>query len=152
MLPWPPPGESRPLPFTRLAALPAIVSGASFPQLDQPAWTNANVYVILGPVSNLVRLDVDGDEGEAFLREQSGESVPPTLEFLSGGGKELPPAVAGLVRLPSDRPLKAAPAVPSPGKRNGEPIWSMTWKCALRSSSVLPAEESDHIFRHKLDA
>ena len=30
----------------RLGALPAIVSGASFPRLDQPAWTGANVYVI----------------------------------------------------------------------------------------------------------
>jgi hypothetical protein len=30
----------------RLGALPAILSGASFPSLDQPAWTNANVYVI----------------------------------------------------------------------------------------------------------
>src|SRR6478672_5956649 len=30
----------------RLAALPAIVSGAVFPRLDQPAWTTANVYVI----------------------------------------------------------------------------------------------------------
>jgi len=30
----------------RLAALPAILSGAAFPRLDQPAWTTANVYVI----------------------------------------------------------------------------------------------------------
>jgi hypothetical protein len=30
----------------RLGALPAVLSGASFPRLDQPAWTTSNVYVI----------------------------------------------------------------------------------------------------------
>ena len=30
----------------RLAALPAILGGASFPRLDQPAWASSNVYVI----------------------------------------------------------------------------------------------------------
>jgi hypothetical protein len=30
----------------RLGALPAVFGGASFPRLDQPAWTSANVYTI----------------------------------------------------------------------------------------------------------
>src|SRR5689334_19530885 len=30
----------------RLAALPAVLSGARFPPLDQPAWTTSNVYVM----------------------------------------------------------------------------------------------------------
>ncbi|HET7216750.1 MAG TPA: hypothetical protein VFJ02_01820 [Vicinamibacterales bacterium] len=30
----------------RLAALPAVMSGAAFPRLDQPAWTGSNVYVM----------------------------------------------------------------------------------------------------------
>jgi hypothetical protein len=46
-------------------------------------WPNANVYLLLGPVSRLVRVDVDGEDGEAFLRERSGGEIPPTLEFLS---------------------------------------------------------------------
>ena len=30
----------------RLGALPAVLGGAAFPRLDQPAWTTSNVYVI----------------------------------------------------------------------------------------------------------
>ena len=30
----------------RLGALPAVLRGASFPRLDQPAWTSSNVYVM----------------------------------------------------------------------------------------------------------
>ena len=30
----------------RLGALPALIGGAGFPRLDQPAWTGSNVYVI----------------------------------------------------------------------------------------------------------
>jgi hypothetical protein len=30
----------------RLGALPAVIGGASFPSLDQPAWTSSNVYVM----------------------------------------------------------------------------------------------------------
>lgn len=30
----------------RLAALPAVLGGASFPRLDQPAWTSSNIYVL----------------------------------------------------------------------------------------------------------
>jgi hypothetical protein len=30
----------------RLGALPAVLSGAAFPRLDQPAWTTSNVYAI----------------------------------------------------------------------------------------------------------
>jgi hypothetical protein len=43
-----------------------------------------NVGLALGPVSGLVRLDIDGAAGERALREVSGGDVPETLEFNSG--------------------------------------------------------------------
>jgi hypothetical protein len=45
-----------------------------------------NVGVALGPVSGLVRVDVDGTQGEQFLREVSHGDLPSTLEMQSGGG------------------------------------------------------------------
>jgi RecA-family ATPase len=59
---------------------------------------NANVGIALGPVSGLVRLDTEGEAGEARLLEVSGGDLPPTLEFASGGGGRgrlyaLPPGV-----------------------------------------------------------
>jgi hypothetical protein len=43
-----------------------------------------NVGIALGPVSGLIRVDVDGPGGEHRLQELSGGDVPPTLEFKSG--------------------------------------------------------------------
>jgi hypothetical protein len=45
-----------------------------------------NVGIFLGPVSGLVRIDIDGAAGEAMLAELSGGELPATLEFSSGGG------------------------------------------------------------------
>jgi putative DNA primase/helicase len=45
-----------------------------------------NVGVALGPVSGLVGIDIDGEEGERLVREASAGDLPPTLEFTSGGG------------------------------------------------------------------
>jgi hypothetical protein len=45
---------------------------------------NSNVGVVLGPVSGLVRVDVDGATGEARLSEVSGGDLPPTWDFSSG--------------------------------------------------------------------
>jgi putative DNA primase/helicase len=53
---------------------------------------SSNVGVALGPVSGIVRLDVDGPGGEKLLEEWSGGDLPPTLEFTSGrpnGGRGL---------------------------------------------------------------
>src|SRR5262245_23325048 len=44
-------------------------------------WPNANVAVVLGPVSGLVGIDLDGPAGERLLREVSGGEVPATLAF-----------------------------------------------------------------------
>lgn len=44
----------------------------------------SNVGLALGPVSNLIRVDVDGDGGEEKLVAKSGGDLPPTLEFRSG--------------------------------------------------------------------
>jgi hypothetical protein len=47
---------------------------------------NSNVGIVLGPVSGLVRVDVDGEEGEKFLQEVSKGDLPDTWEMISGGG------------------------------------------------------------------
>jgi hypothetical protein len=61
---------------------------------------NANVRMALGPVSGLVRVDVEGVAGEAKLAELSAGDLPGTLEFVSGrteGGRgllfKIPPGV-----------------------------------------------------------
>lgn len=49
----------------------------------------ANVGVAMGPVSGLLSLDVDGDEGEQVLRDLSAGDVPATLEFRTSQGRRL---------------------------------------------------------------
>jgi hypothetical protein len=64
---------------------------------------NANVGLALGPVSGLVRVDVDGPAGEEKLQQLSGGDLPPTLEFTSGrenGGRGL------LYRIPEGARLR----------------------------------------------
>jgi hypothetical protein len=51
-----------------------------------------NVGIALGPVSGLIRVDVDGPAGEERLQAISGGDLPDTLEFTSGrqnGGRGL---------------------------------------------------------------
>lgn len=53
---------------------------------------NANGGMALGPVSGIIRIDVEGDSGEKKLLEFSGGDLPETLEFKSGrsaGGRGL---------------------------------------------------------------
>jgi hypothetical protein len=63
-----------------------------------------NVGIALGPVSGLVRVDVDGNLGEQRLREVSGGDLPPTLEFTSGGGGR-----GLLYRIPAGVDLRTTP-------------------------------------------
>jgi hypothetical protein len=49
----------------------------------------ANVGIVLGPVSGLVGVDLDGPSGEEALREMSGGDLPRTLEFATGRGRRL---------------------------------------------------------------
>jgi hypothetical protein len=49
----------------------------------------SNVGVVLGPVSGLVGVDVDGEEGERILGELSGGDLPRTLTFTTGRGRRL---------------------------------------------------------------
>lgn len=44
----------------------------------------ANVGIALGPVSGLIRIDIEGPLAEALLLEKSKGILPPTLEFKSG--------------------------------------------------------------------
>ena len=46
---------------------------------------NSNVGIALGPVSGLIRIDVDGAKGAELLQQKSGGELPSTLEFTSGG-------------------------------------------------------------------
>jgi putative DNA primase/helicase len=65
-----------------------------------------NVGIALGPVSGLVRVDVDGPGGERMLVELSGGDLPATLEFSSGrdnGGRGL------LYAIPAGVALKTTP-------------------------------------------
>jgi hypothetical protein len=53
-------------------------------------WPNANVGVVLGAVSGLIGLDLDGPAGERSLFDLSGGDLPDTLEFSTpGGGRRL---------------------------------------------------------------
>jgi hypothetical protein len=53
---------------------------------DQPA---ANVGVALGPVSGLVRIDVDGAEARQELQRLAGADLPDTLVFTGGSDDSL---------------------------------------------------------------
>ena len=58
-------------------------------------WPSANVGIALGPVSGLLGVDVDDEEGERLLSNLCGDDGPEvTLEFRSGKGRRL------LYRLP----------------------------------------------------
>ncbi len=48
-----------------------------------------NVGVALGPVSGLVAVDVDDDDGDKLLYELAGGEIPPTLEYTTGKGRRL---------------------------------------------------------------
>jgi hypothetical protein len=52
-------------------------------------WPNANVGVVLGPVTGLVGVDLDGRSGDELLREVSRGDVPETLTFRTGKGRRL---------------------------------------------------------------
>jgi hypothetical protein len=59
--------------------------------------SNSNVGIALGPVSGIVRVDVEGRAAEEQLLAVSGGDLPPTPEFSSGRGRGLlyaiPPGV-----------------------------------------------------------
>jgi hypothetical protein len=51
---------------------------------------NANVGIVLGNISGLIGIDLDGPEGEELLAEVSRGGLPATLEFTTpGGGRRL---------------------------------------------------------------
>lgn len=61
---------------------------------------NANIGLVLGSVSGMVGIDVDGSKGEELLQKVSGGNLPDTLEFVTpGGGRRL------LYAVPKDHPL-----------------------------------------------
>jgi hypothetical protein len=61
---------------------------------------SSNVGACLGPVSGLVGIDVDDQEGEVELLDRSGGHLPPTWEFSTGKGRRL------LFAIPRDAVLK----------------------------------------------
>jgi hypothetical protein len=53
-------------------------------------WPNANVGIVLGPVSGMVGLDIDGVGGEELLGRLAAGGIPDTLAFRTpGGGRRL---------------------------------------------------------------
>ncbi len=49
-------------------------------------WPNANVGIVMGPVSRLVGIDVDGQAGWEALRDKALTELPTSLEFDTPGG------------------------------------------------------------------
>jgi hypothetical protein len=88
----------------------------------------SNVGCALGPVSELIRVDVDGPAGEERLQELSGGALPDTWEFTSGrknGGRGL------LYRIPDGVKLKTTIIKP------GEPKTELRFQ-AKGAQTVLP--------------
>jgi Bifunctional DNA primase/polymerase, N-terminal len=53
-------------------------------------WPNANVGIVLGAVSGLIGVDIDGPAGERELERLSRLQLPPCWEFTTpGGGRRL---------------------------------------------------------------
>lgn len=50
---------------------------------------DCNVGIVMGPVSNLIGLDVDGQAGFDLLMQISDGNIPETLEFKTGSGRRL---------------------------------------------------------------
>lgn len=48
-----------------------------------------NIGVALGPVSGMVGIDVDDEDGEDLLRQLSGDDLPRTWEYTTGKGRRL---------------------------------------------------------------
>src|SRR3990167_3116374 len=46
---------------------------------------NANVGIVMGPVSNLIGIDVDGEDGAKLLHDTCKGKLPNTLEFTTPG-------------------------------------------------------------------
>ena len=87
-----------------------------------------NVGLALGPVSDLIRVDVDGPAGEQRLLQISGGFVPSTLEFTSGranGGRGL------LYKIPPGADLRTTV------ERRGQPKQELRFQ-AKGAQTVLP--------------
>jgi hypothetical protein len=59
------------------------------------SWPNANVGLVLGPVSGLVGIDVDGTDGGRMLEQVSRGELPRTLAFATARGRRLLYAIPG---------------------------------------------------------
>lgn len=62
-----------------------------------------NVGVALGPVSGIVAIDIDDDDGEVLLQDLSGGDLPHTWEYTTGKGRRL------VYRLPPDKTVRSVP-------------------------------------------
>lgn len=71
------------------------------------AHPNANVGVVLGPVSKLIGIDVDGEGGKQMLIDLSHGNLPRTLCFSTGKGWRLLYALAEGEKPPANRKLES---------------------------------------------
>jgi hypothetical protein len=90
---------------TPIGVWKAYQDEAASPALIETWWRehpNANVGLCLGPVSGLIGVDVDSDDGARLLEEMSQGDIPQTLEFRTGsGGRRLLYAIPAGVRVKS---------------------------------------------------
>jgi hypothetical protein len=98
----------------------------------------SNVGLLLGPVSGLVRIDMDGPSAEAALLKLSGGSVPETLEFTSGKGRGL------LFAIPAGVELKTTPKTGGLNLADGE------LRCQAKGAqTVLPPSRHENGKRYR---
>jgi hypothetical protein len=64
-------------------------------------WPQSGVGILLGPVSGLVGIDVDGPDAEDLLAELSGGDLQDRLEFTTARGRRLLYRLAEGLELPS---------------------------------------------------
>jgi hypothetical protein len=58
-------------------------------EAQHAAHPDLNVGVALGPVSGMVAVDVDDDDGDKLLFDLAGGEIPPTWEYSTGKGRRL---------------------------------------------------------------
>jgi hypothetical protein len=114
-----------------------------------------NVGIVLGPVSGLVGVDVDGEEGERILGELSGGDLPRTLTFTTGRGRRLLYAIdrdsdiptrtlsgrGGEVKILAAGTLTVMPPSPHASGRK------YRWACRRGPGDIRPAPAPDWLWQ-----
>jgi putative DNA primase/helicase len=79
------PVEGKRKPLVQWKRYQDVLPAAGDVELWWSQWPDANIAIALGPASNVVRVDADGDGSAAAMRELFGD-LPPTAEFATPSG------------------------------------------------------------------